>query len=103
MTPPNFRVAIAEYIRLNAKPPDKFSHQERLYCLASKIATDRPHDDEVLYAAAWLHDLGVFVGHRPVDPRALAGWDCVSYAMNKAPSLLQDFGFPQQKIPDVVE
>src|SRR5262249_3372788 len=57
----------------------------------------------VLYAAAWLHDLGVFVGHRPEEVAALAAWDNVTYAMSKAPDLLKDFGFPLEKIPAVVE
>jgi uncharacterized protein len=99
----NYREQLAEYIRRNAQPPDKFSHQPRLYNLARLLAQNRPHDDDVLYAAAWLHDLGVFVGHRPEDPARLAAWDCVAYAMNQAPALLARFGFPDQKIAAVVE
>ncbi len=34
----NFRQAIADYIRIHAKPPDKFSHQPRVYRLAREIA-----------------------------------------------------------------
>jgi uncharacterized protein len=103
MTSPGYRAAIAEYIRVNAKPPDKFSHQLRLYHLARRIAANRPHDDDVLYAAAWLHDLGVFIGHRPQDASALAVWDCVAYAVEKTPGLLAQFGFPSEKIPAAVE
>src|SRR5215472_10064924 len=103
MTNPGYRTAIAEYIRLNANPPDKFSHQARLYHVASQLAAERAHDDDVLYAAAWLHDLGVFVGHRPEDPCALAAWDWIAYAMEKTPALLKQFGFPHDKIPAVVE
>jgi uncharacterized protein len=92
-----------EYIRLNANPPDKFSHQARLYRLSAHLAAGNPHDDDVLFAAAWLHDLGVFVGHRPEEPAALTNWDCVGYAMARTPSLLESFGFPKAKIPVVVE
>ncbi len=99
----DYRIAMVEYIRLNAKPPDKFSHQPRLYHLASQLAADRPYDDDVLYAAAWMHDLGVFVGHRPEEPSALAAWDCVAYAMKRTPPLLEQFGFPKEKIPAVIE
>ena len=99
----DYREAIAEYVRANAKPPDKFSHQARLYQLARQLAEDNPHDDDVIFAAAWLHDLGVFIGHRPEDPARLASWDCVSYAMSKAPALLSRFGFPANKIPAVIE
>lgn len=98
-----YREQMAEYIRLNAQPPDKFSHQPRLYHLAQQLAKDGPHDDDVLFAGAWLHDLGVFVGHRPEDPARLASWDCVAYAMDHAPALLTRFGFPETKIPAIVE
>ena len=98
-----YRKQIADYIRLNANPPDKFSHQVRLYRLASDVAKVQPHDDDVIYAAAWMHDLGVFIGHRPLDPAALATWDWVAYAMAKTPLLLQRFGFPNAKITAVIE
>lgn len=98
-----YRQAITDYIRANAKPPDKFSHQARLYQLAKSLAEGKPFDDDVLFAAAWLHDIGVFIGHRPVDPAALAKWDNVAYAVELAPKLLKQFGFPLEKIPDVIE
>jgi uncharacterized protein len=99
----SYRDAIIEHIRSQANPPDKFSHQPRLHQLASQLAAGQPFDDDVLFAAAWLHDLGVFIGHRPEDPAALAKWDNVAYALEKAPSLLQKFGFPAEKIPAVSE
>jgi uncharacterized protein len=103
MSAPNYRQAIADYIRANANPPDKFSHQPRLYELARNLAEGQPFDDDALYAAAWLHDLGVFIGHRPENPAKLSGWDNVGYAMEKTPGLLRQFGFPEEKIPAVVE
>lgn len=104
-TPPpaNWRAALIEYVRDQARPADKFSHQPRLYRLARELAAELPCDDEVLFAAAWLHDLGVFVGHRPEDPEALARWDNVAYAMHSAPDVLAPLGFPPEKIPAVVE
>jgi uncharacterized protein len=99
----NYREAIAGYIRAEANPPDKFSHQPRLYQLAKQLAQGQPFDDDVLYAAAWLHDIGVFIGHRPEDPIALAKWDSVAYALKEAPGLLERFGFPNEKIPAVTE
>jgi uncharacterized protein len=100
---PGYREAIADYIRAQAKPPDKFSHQPRLYLLARRVADGQPYDDDVLYAAAWLHDLGVFIDHRPEDPTALATWDNVAYACRQAPQILRQFGFPEAKIPAVVD
>jgi uncharacterized protein len=103
MTQPHFRQAIIDYIRTEAKPRDKFSHQPRLFDLACRLAGGQPFDEDVVFAAAWLHDLGVFIGHRPEDPKALAAWDNVAYALNRVPSLLEEFHFPTAKIPAVVE
>ena len=99
----NYRPSLVEYVRANANPPDKFSHQSRLYRLAVQLAEDEPFDDDVLFAAAWLHDLGVFVGHRPEDPARLTQWDHVAYACDKVPALLREFGFPEEKILPVLE
>jgi uncharacterized protein len=93
-----YREAIVDYIRAQAKPPDKFSHQLRLYRLATRLAEGRPYDDDVLYAAAWMHDLGVFIGHRPEDPAALAAWDHLAYAARQVPQILKQLGFPAGKI-----
>ena len=103
MKPLGYRKAITDYIRVNAKPREKFSHQPRLYKLAVQLAEERFFEDDVLFAAAWLHDLGVFVGHRPENSSALSKWDNVGYALRKAPALLKRFGFPMQKVPAVLE
>lgn len=103
MTAPDYRRAIAEFIRANAKPPDKFGHQPRLYALARELAEGQPFDDDVLFAATWMHDLGVFVGHRPEEPDELARWDNVAYVLRQAPEVLERLGFPAGKIPAVLE
>jgi len=103
MKPNEFRTALIEFIREQAKPVDKFSHQARLYELTKMIGADEAYDDDVVFAAVWMHDLGVFVGHRPEDLAALAAWDCVAYAMRETPSILKRLGFPEEKIPAVVE
>lgn len=99
----DYRRRLAEYILENARPADKFSHQPRLYTLAQQLAEGMPYDDDVLYAAAWMHDLGVFVGHRPEDLAELARWDNVAYAMRATPEVLKRIGFPEAKIPLVKE
>ena len=99
----DFRPAIVDYIRAQAKPVDKFSHQPRLYELTKAVGAGQTYDDDVVFAAAWLHDLGVFIGHRPEDLAALAQWDMIAYAVERVPSLLKDFGFPAEKIPAVIE
>ena len=97
------RNAIVDYIRANARPIDKFSHQPRLYALAKHLGEGMAFDDDVLHAAAWLHDLGVFVGHRPEDIAALAAWDHVAYVTARAPELLRGFGFPDEKTEAVLQ
>jgi len=103
MSQSGYRAAIVEYIRAQAKPPDKFSHQVRLYDLARRLAESQPYDDDVLFAAAWMHDLGVFIGHRPEEPAALAAWDHVAYAARRVPPILQECGFPEARIPAAIE
>jgi uncharacterized protein len=92
-----------EYIRQEAKPVDKFGHQPRLYALTRAVGNGMSYDDDIVFAAVWMHDLGVFIGHRPEDPVALAAWDNVAYAIEQAPALLTEFGFPVEKIPAVIE
>jgi len=99
----DYRKAIVDRIAAEAKPPDKLSHQPRLYELAKRLAGTTPFDDEVLFAAAWLHDIGVFIGHRPEDPAVLAKWDNVAYAIDRAPAILREAGFPEGKIEATVE
>jgi uncharacterized protein len=103
MRPNNFRTAIVDYIRAQAKPAEKFSHQPRLYELTKAVGAGQTYDDDVVFAAVWMHDLGVFIGHRPEEPAALAAWDCVGYAMKCTPAILEQLGFPVGKIPAVVE
>jgi uncharacterized protein len=98
-----WRTALVEFIRRDAKPVDKFGHQPRLYALTRAIGEGMSYDDDVVFAAVWMHDLGVFLGHRPEDPAALAAWDNVAYAIERAPALLTGFGFPPGRIPAVIE
>lgn len=103
METPGYRGAVMEYIRANALPREKFSHQPRLYRLACTLGAGTPFDDDILFAAAWMHDLGVFVGHRPEDPGDLASWDHLAYALRVVPGILTQAGFPAEKIPGVLE
>lgn len=91
-----------EHVRHEAKPVDKYGHQPRLYTLTREVGRGHDYDDDVVFAAEWLHDLGVFVGHRPEDPAELARWNHVRYACEHAPRILADAGFPSEKIPRVL-
>jgi uncharacterized protein len=101
--PTDFREEIAALIRREALPEDKFGHQPRLYALTRELGAGLAYDDDVVYAAAWLHDLGVFTGHRPEDPQELAGWDHVPYTVAKAREILERTNFPAEKISAVLE
>jgi uncharacterized protein len=98
---PDWRTSVIDYIRAEARPVDKFGHQPRLYALACRIGKGLKFDDDVLFAAAWMHDLGVFLGHRPSDPDELASWDHVPYTIARTRELLQAWGFPPEKLAAV--
>ncbi len=102
---PHWREALIARIRVEAQPPEKFSHQARLYLLAREIADaeGQPVDDDVLFGAAWAHDLGVFLGHRPSEPEALKRWNSTDYTIAHAGDLLAECGFPSEKIAAAVE
>lgn len=100
--PANFRIAIADLLQQEAKPVEKYGHQPRLYALTQSIGAGLDYDDDVVYAAAWLHDLGVFVGNRPEDPAELIKWDHVRYICERAPQILTDAEFPAEKIQLVI-
>jgi uncharacterized protein len=59
------------------------------------------YDDDILFAGAWMHDLGVFLGHRPKDPAQLSRWDHVPYTIRRSRELLTVWGFPAEKLDGV--
>ena len=91
------------YIRAEAQPKDKFGHQPRLYALATQIGKGMDFDDDVLFAAAWMHDLGVYIGHRPVSQAELERWNHVPYTIARTRELLAACGFPTDKLDSVCE
>lgn len=98
-----WRRKVIDLIREQAKPVDKYGHQPRLYSLTQKIGVGLAYDDDVVFAATWLHDLGVFLGHRPEAAQELARWDHVAYTVEKVPEILRSAGFPVEKTPAVLE
>jgi uncharacterized protein len=99
----SWRDSVITYIRAEATPIDKLGHQPRLYALTQQIAEGGTYDDDVLFASAWMHDLGVFLGHRPADPIALAAWDHVPYTIARSTEMLRIWGFPAEKLDAVAE
>jgi uncharacterized protein len=102
-TIPDWRITLAAYIAREAKPVEKYGHQPRLFALTRQIGEGLAYDDDIVYAATWLHDLGVFEGHRPMERAALERWDNVAYALQRTPAILNDFGFPPEKVSGVLE
>jgi uncharacterized protein len=100
---PHYLGTLRRVILEQARPGDKFGHQPRLHELTEAIGAGLDYDRDVVCAAAWLHDLGVFVGNRPEDPEALRQWDHVAYACAQAPQILREAGFPEKKIPAVLD
>src|SRR5260221_2362627 len=82
---------------------DKSDNQQRLYAITRLDGEGQDYDDDVVHAAVWLHDLGVFYGHRPAEIEELKRWDSVKYAMERTPGLLTEFGLPSVPIEAVVE
>jgi uncharacterized protein len=103
MNNPAWRQSVMAYIRAEAQPKDKYGHQPRLYALASAIAKGMEYDDDVLFAAAWMHDLGVYIGHRPSNQAELERWNHVPYTIARTRELLAACGFPLQKLNGVTE
>ena len=91
------------YIAAEAQPRDKLGHMARLHALAVRIAAMEklPCDHDILFAAAWMHDLGVFLGHRPADPAGLERWNHVPYTVARSRELLAAWGFPREKLDAV--
>ncbi len=101
MTLASWRGEVLACIRAEAKPVDKFGHQPRVYALAVRLGDGLKYDDEVLFAAAWMHDLGVFEGHRPLDPAELAHWNHVPSTIALTRRLPAGWGFPAGKLDAV--
>jgi uncharacterized protein len=101
--PPDYLQTLRRVILEQALPVDKFGHQPRLSALTFAIGADLDYDRDIVEAAAWLHDLGVFVGNRPEELNALVAWDHVAFACSEAPAILRQAGFPEEKIPAVLD
>jgi len=72
-------------------------HYERNYLVATELAlrASLTIDQEVLFAAAFLHDMGTF------EPYAIAGAEHSQTAVDNLTTVLIDAGFPSEKIAAV--
>jgi len=94
----DWRAAVREFAEQNLKHPAwGASHSVRDYELAKELAAADgvTLDDDVLYAAAYLHDVAAFAPFRKPDT------DHQDEAARIVESLLQGTGFPMAKIEAV--
>lgn len=94
----DWRAAVQRFVQANLKHPAwGLSHSIRDYELAKELAaTDGVTlDDDVVYAAAYLHDVAAFV------PFSKAGVDHQDEAANIVESMLAGTGFPMSKLEAV--
>ena len=99
----SFRDQLCDLVKREAQPSHKFGHQVRLYSLSRNIGKGLDYDDDIVFAAIWLHDLGVFNGNRPAEPSELATWDHVAYAVRRSHDLLPALGLSPETVERVVE
>lgn len=95
---PDWRLKVQEFAAEHFRHPAwGYSHSGRDYRLARELAaSDHVQlDDDVLFAAAYLHDMGMFAPWR--DPKR----DHADVAADTAASVLKETGFPRQKIAQV--
>lgn len=99
-TPPPaaWREKIRQFAETSFRHPAwGYSHSLRDYDLARKLAVADgvTLDDDVLFAAAMLHDMGAFA------PYAAKDVDHADRAVDLAAGVLKDAGFPMEKLPAV--
>jgi uncharacterized protein len=93
----DWRAAVQRFARANLKHPAwGYSHSTRDYELAKELAAAEAVtlDDDVLFAAAYLHDVAAFAPFRTSE-------DHQDVAANLVGSLLEGTGFPMEKIDAV--
>jgi len=94
----DWRAAVQRFVKANMKHPAwGLSHSMRDYDLAKQLAAadNVTLDDDVLYAAAYLHDVAAFAPFRK------SGVDHQDEAARIVESLLAGTGFPMAKIEAV--
>lgn len=96
--PTTWREKVRGFAEANFKHPAwGYSHAVRNYQLASKLAaSDRVKvDDDVLFAATMLHDIAAFPAYAKKDA------DHADRAVELVGEILNDAGFPMEKLPAV--
>jgi uncharacterized protein len=94
----DWRTVVAQFAKEHFKNPAwGYSHCQRDYRLARELAS-ADHvslDDDVLYAAAYLHDMAAF------EPWEKSGVDHADQAATIVDTVLKNTGFPMKKVEAV--
>jgi HD superfamily phosphodiesterase len=94
----DWRTVVSKFAQEHFKNPAwGYSHSQRDYRLARELAA-ADHvtlDDDVLYAAAYLHDMAAF------EPWEKSGVDHADQAASVVDTVLKNTGFPMKKIDAV--
>lgn len=96
----NWRNSIENFSKENFKHPAwGYGHSKRIYADAKRLAKidNVQVDDDVLFAAAMLHDIAAFPKWASADK------DHADQAIELLPAILLERGFPKSKIPGVLE
>jgi uncharacterized protein len=90
---------LIEFVKDCKHPAWGFTHFTRVYELSLELATAQKADvdDDALYAAAYLHDIGAF------EPFRQEGRDHSDVAIENCDEILNSIDFPSEKIPLVKE
>ncbi len=91
-TLPGMRKLIQQYAKdlTSGRLGSGYEHSFRVYHLAREIGEGIEHDEEILHAACFLHDIEMSVGH----PKSSA---------DRAEAILHETGFVPEKIPIVID
>jgi len=94
--PPAWRAKLEQYATEHLEHPAwGTAHARRDYRLTMELAkaSGVEVDEEAVFAASWLHDLGA------IEPFAQPGVEHMTRALELIDPILKDAGFPDEKVP----
>jgi len=92
------RENISKFIRkVGLHPAWGFNHCQRVYHMIPEISGTNTYDDEIIFAAAMLHDVGCYPGY------ALPNVDHTLRSKGVTSNFLNDLNYNQGKLPVVLD
>lgn len=94
----DYREEISKFIRkVGRHPAWGLNHCQRVYHMIPDISGTHVYDDEIVFLAAMLHDVGCYQGY------SLPNVDHTLRSKGVASSLLNDLKYPQTKLPIILD